>query len=68
LFAGTFERNELVYLSTVVNPELTQVSGLIEPLTSLRHIYLGFFLLDPEGNRKLSIGAIWSLVEGTGLP
>jgi len=24
--------------------------------------------LDPENNKKLSIGAIWSLVEGTGFP
>jgi len=37
-------------------------------LTSLRHTHLGSFLLDPEDNRKLSIGAIWSLVEGVGLP
>jgi len=37
-------------------------------LTSLLHIYLGSFLLDPEDNRKLSIGAIWSLAGGTGLP
>jgi hypothetical protein len=57
-----------VYLSTVVNPEVIQVLSLSEALTSLRHTYLGSFLLDPEDNRKLSIGDIWSLVEGTGIP
>jgi hypothetical protein len=51
-----------------VNPEVTRVLSLSEALTSLRHIYLGSFLLTPEDNRKLNIGAIWSLVEGTGLP
>ena len=55
-------------MSTVVNPEVTQVLSLSEVLTSLRHAYLGSSLLDPEDNRKLSIGAIWSLVEGAGLP
>jgi hypothetical protein len=28
----------------------------------------GFLFLGSEDNRKLSIGAIWSLVEGTGFP
>jgi hypothetical protein len=51
-----------------LNPEVTQVLSLSEALTSLRHTYLGSFFLDPEDNKKLSIGAIWSLVEGTGLP
>ena len=51
-----------------MNPEVTQVLSLSEVLTSLRHAYLGSSLLDPEDNRKLSIGAIWSLVEGAGLP
>ena len=51
-----------------MNPEVTQVLSLSEALTSLRHTYLGSFLLDPEDNRKLTIGAIWSLVEGAGLP
>ena len=45
-----------------MNPEGTQVLSLSEALTSLRHTYLGSVLLDPEDNRKLSIGAIWSLV------
>jgi hypothetical protein len=51
-----------------VNPEVTQVLSLCEALTSLRHAYLVSFLLDPEDNRKLSTGAIWSLIEGAGLP
>jgi hypothetical protein len=58
----------MVYLSTVVNLEVTQVLSLGEALTSLRHTYLGSSFLDPEDNRKLSIGAIWSLIEGAGLP
>jgi hypothetical protein len=33
----------------------------------LRQINLGSFILDPEDNRKLSVGAIWDLVKGTGL-
>jgi hypothetical protein len=56
----------MVYLSTVVNPEVTQVLSLSEALTLLRHTYLGSFLLDPEDNIKLSIGAIWNPVEGAG--
>ena len=48
--------------------EVTQVLSLSEALTSLRYTYLGSFLLDPEDNRKLSVRAIWSLVEGAGLP
>ena len=42
--------------------------SLSEALASIRHIYLGFFFLDPEYNRTLSIGAIWSLAWGTRLP
>jgi hypothetical protein len=38
-----------------------------EALASLRHSYLGSFFLDPEGIRKLNIGAIWKFAEGTGL-
>jgi hypothetical protein len=38
--------------STFVNLEVTRVLSLSEALTSLRHIYLGSFLLDPEDNRK----------------
>jgi hypothetical protein len=48
------------------HPDVTQVLSLSEALTSLTHPYLGSFFLDPENNRKLSIGAIWSLVEEQG--
>jgi len=51
-----------------LNPEVTQVLSLSEALASLRHTYLGSFFFDPGDNRKLSIGAIWSLVGETGLP
>jgi hypothetical protein len=37
-----------------------------EVLASLRHKDLGSFLLDPEDNRKLRIGAIWNFGKGTG--
>jgi hypothetical protein len=58
----------IVHLSTFVNLEVTRVLSLSEALTSLRRIYLGSFLFDQEDNRKSSIGVIWSLVGGTGLP
>jgi len=38
-----------------------------EALASLIHTYLGFFFLDPEDIRKLSIGAIRNFAKGTGL-
>jgi hypothetical protein len=38
-----------------------------EALASLRHTYLGSFILDPEDIRKLSIGAIWNFAKGKGL-
>jgi hypothetical protein len=38
-----------------------------EALASLRHMYLGTFLLDPEDIRVLGVGAIWNLAKGTGL-
>jgi hypothetical protein len=47
--------------------EATQVLNLSGALASLRQINLGFLLLDPEDNMKLSMGAIWYLVKGTGL-
>jgi hypothetical protein len=50
-----------------LNLEVIQVLSLSEALASLRHTYLGSFFLDPEDNRKLSMGAIWDLVNGTGL-
>jgi len=38
-----------------------------EASASLRHTYLGFFILDPEDIRVLGVGAIWNFVKGTGL-
>jgi hypothetical protein len=38
-----------------------------EALASLRHTYLGFFFLDPEDIRKVSIEAIRNFAKGTGL-
>ena len=38
-----------------------------EALASLRHKYLGSFLLDPEDIRVLGVVAIWNFVKGTGL-
>ena len=36
-----------------------------EALASLRHSYLGCFLLDPEDIRELGMGAIWNFAKGT---
>jgi hypothetical protein len=47
--------------------EAIQGLNLSETLASLRQIKLYSLLLDPEDNRKLSMGAIWNLVKGTGL-
>jgi len=38
-----------------------------EALVSLRHAYLGSFVLDPEDIRKLNTEAIWNFVKGTRL-
>jgi hypothetical protein len=38
-----------------------------EALASLRHKYLGSFLLDLEDIRVLWVGAIWNFIKGTGL-
>jgi hypothetical protein len=38
-----------------------------EALASLRFTNLGSFFLEPEDIRKLTIGAIWNFVKGTGL-
>jgi hypothetical protein len=35
--------------------------------SSLRHIYLGSFFLDPEDITILGIGVIWNFAKGTGL-
>ena len=49
--------------------EETSVHILYEcdALVSLRDTYLGFFFMDPEDIRKLSIGDIWNFAKGTGL-
>ena len=39
-----------------------------EALTSLRHMYLGSFFLEPEDIKNISLGAIWSFSRATGLP
>jgi hypothetical protein len=38
-----------------------------EALASLRHAYLGSFLLEPEDIRVLGMGAIWNCAKGTRL-
>jgi len=38
-----------------------------EALDSLRYTYLGFFFLDPDGIKKLGVGAIWNFGNATGL-
>jgi len=65
-FAETFERNEQYVSVPFLDPEVIQILSLSEALASLRHIYLGSFFLDPEDIKKLSIGAIWNFVQGTG--
>jgi len=39
-----------------------------ETLASLRHAYLGSFLLEPEDIKSLGLGAIWNFSKVTGLP
>ena len=39
-----------------------------EALSSLRHVYLGSFFLDPEDIKNISLGAIWNFSKVTGLP
>ena len=50
-----------------MSAEAIQVLNLSEALASRRQINLGSLFLDPEDNRKLSMGAIWNLVKGTEL-
>ena len=51
------------------NKEETSVHILCEceALASLRHTYLGSFILDPEDIRDLGMGAIWNFAKGTEL-
>jgi hypothetical protein len=39
-----------------------------EALASLRHAYLGCFILEPENIKNVSLGAIWNFGKVTGLP
>jgi hypothetical protein len=39
-----------------------------EALASLRHSYLGFFFLEPENIKNISLGAIWNFNKAAGLP
>jgi hypothetical protein len=39
-----------------------------EALASLRHVYLGFFFLEPEDFNSIILGAIWNFSNATGLP
>jgi hypothetical protein len=39
-----------------------------ETLASLRHVNLGFFLLDSEDIKSLILGAIWNISKGRGFP
>jgi len=39
-----------------------------EALATLRYTYLGYFFLDPEDLRSLSLGALWNFIERAGLP
>ena len=38
-----------------------------EALASLRHVHLGSFFLEPDGNDGISLGAVWNFSKGTGL-
>jgi len=39
-----------------------------EALASLRHVYLGYFILEPQDIKSMSLGAIWNFSKATGLP
>ena len=39
-----------------------------EALASLRHAYLGSFFLEPKDIQSISLGAIWSFSNASGLP
>ena len=52
----------------VEDKTLTHILCECEVLTSLRHVYLGSFSLDPEDITSLSLGAIWNFSKGTGIP
>jgi len=39
-----------------------------EALASHRHVYLGFFFLEPGDIKNLNLGATWNYSKATGLP
>jgi len=39
-----------------------------EAMASLRHVYLGYFFLEPENIKSISLGAIWDFSKATELP
>jgi hypothetical protein len=39
-----------------------------EALALLRHAYLGYFFLEPENIKNVSLGATWNFGKVTGLP
>ena len=39
-----------------------------ESLASFRHVYLGYFFLEPEDINSLGLGAIWNYCRAVGLP
>jgi hypothetical protein len=39
-----------------------------EALVSLRHAHLGAFVLEPRDMQSISLGAIWSFSNASGLP
>jgi len=39
-----------------------------EALASLKYAYLGFFFLEPEDIKSISLGAIWNFSNASGLP
>jgi len=39
-----------------------------EGLAALRHVYLGYFFLEPEDTKSISLGAIWNFSKATGVP
>jgi len=52
--------NNIIFRKCTVEETSVYILCECEALTSLRHIYLGSFFLDPEDIRKLNIGAIWN--------
>ena len=56
-----------LYKSNVHKKTSAHILCECEALASLRHVYLGSFLLESEDIKSVSLGAIWN-VKATGLP